>query len=178
MDGFDLDVAIAYDFYKRFILDYAAGKKEIYERYGFAVQGSIGSKDWEVFVAILMKDRASPGVGADLQRHEVKSASSDGSFEYQYHKVHGLDKLKGDKSVDHVFISRSDDYSAISVWWVSKETLAPIFDAWEPELRTNYETAARQRFRKSITYRFVRENGIRLMETAAGRLVYPILNPA
>lgn len=42
-----LQVQEAYSFYKRFILEYSQDKAEIYERYGFTVQGSVGSKDWE-----------------------------------------------------------------------------------------------------------------------------------
>lgn len=61
----------AYAFYKRFILDYSQDKSAIYAQYGFTLQCSIGSKDWEVFAAILMGDRASPGNGADLENYEV-----------------------------------------------------------------------------------------------------------
>ncbi|MEM8639910.1 MAG: hypothetical protein AAGG51_14010, partial [Cyanobacteria bacterium P01_G01_bin.54] len=74
------------------------------------MQGSVGSKDWEVFAAILLNDRARKGDGADLEHYEVKSATTGSSFEYQYHRNHGLDKLTDDRSVDHIFVSRSKDY--------------------------------------------------------------------
>lgn len=169
----NLDISDAYLFYKDYILDYAQGKTEIYERYGFTVQGGVGSKDWEVFAAILMKDKARGGVGADLQRHEVKSATGKGSFEYQYHKKYGLQKLEEEKTVDHVFIARSADYLNFSVWWVDKKDLTPFFDQWRPRLEANYQSGEKQRFRRSITASFVRSKGVLLMEVRDGKLVHP-----
>ena len=166
----DLDISGAYDFYKRFILDYTQGKADIYARYGFTVQGSVGSKDWEVFAAILLRDRARPGDGADLQKHEVKSAIQNNSFEYQYHKHHGLNKLEADKEIDHVLIARSKDYADITVWWVSREAISPIFDSWRPDLEENYKNDTRQRFRRSVGYTFVMQSGVRLVEIEGGVL--------
>ncbi|WP_404787430.1 hypothetical protein [Altericista sp. CCNU0014] len=51
---------------KKYILEYSQNKVEIYEQYGFSLQGSISSKDWEVFAAILLNDRARRGDGADF----------------------------------------------------------------------------------------------------------------
>ncbi len=81
-----LQIQEAYSFYKKYILEHSQNKAEIYEQYGFSLQGSIGSKDWEVFAAILLNDRARRGDGADLVNYEVKSAVLGGSFEYQYHR--------------------------------------------------------------------------------------------
>jgi hypothetical protein len=61
-----LQIQEAYSFYKKYILEYSQNKSEIYEQYGFSLQGSIGSKDWEVFAAILLNDRARRGDGADF----------------------------------------------------------------------------------------------------------------
>ena len=77
-----LQVQEAYSFYRTYILDYSRNKAEIYEQYGFSLQGSVGSKDWEVFAAILVNDRARRGDGADLVNYEVKSATIVGSFKY------------------------------------------------------------------------------------------------
>jgi hypothetical protein len=165
-----LQVQDAYSFYKTYILDYSRDKSEIYERYGFSLQGSIGSKDWEVFAAILLDDRARQGDGADLVNYEVKSAVIGGSFEYQYHRNRGLDKLADDRSVDHIFIARSEDYTTLEIWLIDRTQMTPIFDKWLPELQQNYETAERQRFRRSVTHGFVRTHGLQLLTIIDGAL--------
>jgi hypothetical protein len=165
-----LQVQEAYSFYKTYILDYSRDKAGIYERYGFSLQGSVGSKDWEVFAAILLNDRARRGDGADLMNYEVKSAVIGGSFEYQYHRNRGLDKLTEDRDVDHIFVSRSESYMNVEVWLIERTKMTSTFDRWLPELLQNYETAERQRFRRSVTYGFVRSQGIRLLEISDGAL--------
>jgi hypothetical protein len=160
----------AYAFYRTYILDYSRNKTDIYEQYGFSLQGSIGSKDWEVFAAILLNDRARQGDGADLEHYEVKSATIGSSFEYQYHRNRGLQKLTDDREVDHVFVARSENYRDIEVWLVERAKMVPIFDKWLPELQENYVTAARQRFRRSVTYGFVRSQGTRLLGITRGEL--------
>lgn len=162
----------AYSFYRTYILEYSRDKAEIYGCYGFSLQGSVGSKDWEVFAAILLNDRARRGDGADLENYEVKSAVIGGSFEYQYHRNRGPNKLTGDRAVDHVFVARSETYINVEVWLVERIKMIPTFDRWLPELLQNYETVERQRFRRSVTYGFVRSQGIRLLEISAGELTY------
>ncbi|NJL87837.1 MAG: hypothetical protein HC886_20620 [Leptolyngbyaceae cyanobacterium SM1_1_3] len=162
----------AYSFYRTYILEYSRNKAEIYEQYGFSLQGSVGSKDWEVFAAILVNDRARRGDGADLENYEVKSATIGGSFEYQYHRNRGLNKLTDDRDVDHIFIARSETYMNVEVWLVERTKMIPTFDRWLPELLQNYETSERQRFRRSVTYGFVRSQGVRLLEINYGELSY------
>ncbi|NJN48562.1 MAG: hypothetical protein HC805_00500 [Alkalinema sp. RL_2_19] len=168
-----LHIQEAFSFYRQFILEYSQNKAAIYERYGFTLQGSVGSKDWEVFAAILLGDRAKPGDGADLFHHEVKSAIVGNSFEYQYHRNHGREKLEADKEVDHVFISRDQTYHNIEVWLVERQHLAPIFNAWQPELQANYAESRRQRFRKSISYGFVKKYGRKILTIVNGQLASP-----
>ncbi len=38
--------------------------------------------------------------------YEVKSAVIGGSFEYQYHRNRGLNKLTDDRDVAHIFVAR------------------------------------------------------------------------
>lgn len=166
----------AYSFYKKFILDYSQDKAAIYKKYGFTVQGSIVSKDWEVFAAILINDRARPGNGADLINYEVKSAMIGSSFEYQYHKNHGLDKLNEDKAVDHIFIARSKTYADIEVWLVDRSQLTPTFEKWLPDLKINYSEKNLQRFRRSVTYKFVTTTGTKILEIKNGFLTEPTKN--
>lgn len=166
----DLQVQEAYSFYRTYILEYSRDKAEIYGSYGFSLEGSVGSKDWEVFAAILLNDRAREGDGADLMNHEVKSAVIGGSFEYQYHRNRGLDKLTDDRDVDHIFVARSEIYTNVEIWLVERTQMISIFDKWLPELIQNYETAGRQRFRRSVTYGFVRSRGTQLLEISDGEL--------
>lgn len=166
-----INTPAAFAFYKRFILDYSQDKSAIYEQYGFTLQGSIGSKDWEVFAAILMGDRASPGDGADLENYEVKSALIGNSFEYQYHRNRGLEKLQDERAVDHLFVARSSTYQDVEVWLVDRAALIATFDRWLPELQENYRAESRQRFRRSVTYRFVTTQGTQLMDIKSGALV-------
>lgn len=169
-----LQVQEAYSFYRVYILEYSQNKARVYEQYGFSLQGSIGSKDWEVFAAILLNDRARRGDGADLEHYEVKSATTGSSFEYQYHRNHGLDKLTDDRNIDHIFVARSKDYMNVEVWLVERTKMIPIFDRWLPELIQNYETAGRQRFRRSVTYGFVKSQGTLLLEISSGELSYSL----
>jgi hypothetical protein len=168
----DLQVQEAYSFYRTYILEYSRDKAEIYGRYGFSLQGSVGSKDWEVFAAILLSDRARRGDGADLMNHEVKSAVIGGSFEYQYHRNRGLNKLTDDRNIDHIFVARNETYTNVEIWLVERSKMVSTFDRWLPELIQNYETEARQRFRRSVTYGFVKSQGIRLLEISDGELTY------
>lgn len=166
-----INAPAAFAFYKRFILDYSQDKAAIYAQYGFTLQGSIGFKDWEVFAAILMGDRASPGDGADLENYEVKSALIGNSFEYQYHRNRGLEKLQDERAVDHLFIARSSTYRGVEVWLVDRAKLVTTFDRWLPELQENYRAESRQRFRRSVTYRFVTTRGDKLMHIKNGALI-------
>ncbi|MCU0540893.1 MAG: hypothetical protein MUE44_01730 [Oscillatoriaceae cyanobacterium Prado104] len=167
-----LQVREAYSFYRTYILEYSRDKAEIYGQYGFSLQGSVGSKDWEVFAAILLNDRARTGNGADLMNHEVKSAVIGGSFEYQYHRNRGLNKLTDERDVDHIFVARSETYMNVEVWLVERSKMFSTFDKWLPELLQNYETPDRQRFRRSVTYGFVRSQGIMLLAISGGELTY------
>lgn len=166
----ELNISDAYEFYRKFILNYSQRKSIIYERYGFTLQGSIGPKDWEVFAAILLNDRARPGDGADLINYEVKSAVTGFSFEYQYHKYQGLKKLEDDKNVDHVFIARSSDFKDIEVWLVQRHAILAVFEEWYPALLENYQNPGRQRFRRSVTYSFVLKYGHLLLQIISGQL--------
>ncbi|TVQ08254.1 MAG: hypothetical protein EA368_12270 [Leptolyngbya sp. DLM2.Bin27] len=167
-----LQVQKAYSFYKTYILEYSRNKAEIYEQYGFSLQGSVGSKDWEVFASILVNDRARRGDGADLVNYEVKSATLGSSFEYQYHRNRGLNKLTDDRDVDHIFIARSETYMNVEVWLIERTKMLSTFDRWLPELIQNYEAVDRQRFRRSVTYGFVRNQGIQLLKITDGELNY------
>ena len=165
----DLNVPEAYDFYRRYLLGTAKDKTAIYVRYGFNPP-EVASKDWEVFAAILLQDKARGGDGADLERHEVKSAGYGWSFEYQYHRFHGEQKLNEDKEVNHLFISYANNYQDIEVRYLYGKDLASVFESWRPGLIANYE-ARRQRYRKSISFGYVKMYGTLILKIKEGELV-------
>jgi len=174
MPQLDINVDDAYDFYLKYLLDPTNNKAELYTQYGFKFPG-IPSSDWELFGAILMRDRKNPSdTGADLLRHEVKSAGMRSSFEYQYHKYHGLDKLRDEANVDHLFFSYGDNYQNLDARLVDTRLLAPIFESWLPLLEKNYTLDGRQRFRKNVPYGFVVKNGLLLLSIREGKLIYAI----
>ncbi|MEM7116856.1 MAG: hypothetical protein AAF614_30780 [Chloroflexota bacterium] len=161
----------AFDFYQKFILHQAIEKAEIYKQYGFTLQGSVSSKDWEVFAAILLDDRAKPGDGADLIHYEVKSAIIGSGFEYQYHKNFGEQKLLADMAIEHVFIMRSRDFLQVDVWLLERSRIKSLFKKWQPALIENYLSGVRQRFRRSVPYKFVLENGRKIVTIVDGKLI-------
>ena len=83
--------------------------------------------------------------------------------EVLYHRNRGLEKLTDDRRVEHIFIARSKDYMNVEVWLLERSNMISTFDRWLPELIQNYETAERQRFRRSVSYGFVTSQGIRLL---------------
>lgn len=174
MTKIELDITKSYQFYQKCLLGPIQEKTKIYQEYGFQVIGSIVSRDWEVLAAILLKDRAKPGYGSDLEKHEVKSARYGNSFEYQYHKNYGEQKLKEDQEVDHIFITYTENYLSLEVWQVRGEELAPIFQDWLPGLQANYSGEnPKQRYRKSIPFRMVKQKGELLMKIENGQLIFP-----
>jgi len=140
----------AYSFYKTYIVNQS--KQALFTRYNFPIAGSVSSIDWELFAAILTGQKKRAGSGADLKGFEVKSAIMGNSFEYQYHLNSGIEKLKEDKSVNHLFISYSRNYRDVEVRLANSGGLSNTFDKWRPGLEKNYAGEnPKQRFRKSIS---------------------------
>jgi len=133
-----------------------------YKQYGFSINGLVSSSDWEVFAAILF-DETKKASGSDLQNYEVKSAIDGGSFEYQYHKNSGFAKIEEDKRVKHLFISYDRDYKNISVRIIEGKQMSEKLDLWKEGLQKNYDQG-NQRYRKSISYGFVKKQGRLLFE--------------
>jgi hypothetical protein len=160
----------AYEFYRKFI--YNVEHQTILNEHSFNVAGSIAPKNWEVFASILTGDKGKSGYGSDLTRHEVKSSVDGNSFEYQYHLNAGKVKLHDDMGVNHVFISYSSNYKDVEVRLVKGEKLKETFEKWLPGLVENYEgPTPRQRYRKSVSFGFVKSNGVLILKTRDGNLV-------
>lgn len=133
-----------------------------YRQYGFSINGLVSSNDWEVFAAILF-DETKKTNGSDLQNYEVKSAIDGSSFEYQYHKESGFDKIEEEKIVKHLFISYDKDYKNISGRIIEGKQMSEKLDLWKEGLQKNYDQG-NQRYRKSISYGFVKKQGKLLFE--------------
>lgn len=163
----------AHEFYSKFI--YNEELQAILAKHNFHAAGSVPSKLWEVFAAILTGDDGKGGYGADLKHHEVKSAKNGGSFEYQYHLKAGKVKLEEDMTVNHIFISYSPDYKNVDVRMVEGSKLKEKFEEWRPGLIKNYDGPdPKQRYRKSVANGFVKKNGVLILKTQDGNLVKTI----
>ncbi len=164
------NVQEAYDYYKQHI--YRESRFALLKEYNLPISGSVPSRDWELFGAILTGDKGKRGYGCDLSSHEVKSAVAGGSFEYQYHLRGGLEKLDEDKTVGHIFVSYSPDYKDVTVRFVSGTNLADTFEGWRDGLVKNYSGEIRkQRYRKSIGFAAVVASGKIIMQIRDGKLV-------
>lgn len=164
------NVSAAFDFYKKFIFN--EEKRTLLGKHNLHVTGSVPSRDWELFGAILTGDDGKQGYGSDLQHHEIKSSVLGASFEYQYHLHAGKQKLLEDSKVDHIFISYSPDYKDVEVRIMRGSELKAKFKSWMPGLIKNYEGPNhRQRYRKNIAFGVVKKEGQLIMKIARGELV-------
>jgi len=133
--------------------------------------GSIAmSSDWEVFASMLVKDLGRKlGAGIDLANHEVKSAKKGASYEYQYHRNTGFDKLRKDATVGHLFFEYFDNLKEVHLRYMHGSDLKEFFGKWKDDYPDPYP----QRYRKNIPYGFVKEHGILLMSLKEGEVVFP-----
>jgi hypothetical protein len=160
----------AYSFYENYIVNNE--KQKLLKQFNFHSNGTVPFCDWELFAAILTGRKRRDGYGSDLSGFEVKSAAIGSGFEYQYHKHTGIQKLEDDLLVRHIFISYGDSYRDVEVRLVEPDKLKPFFDVWKPLLVENYGAESRrQRFRRSIPYRFVAKNGTVVFQIQAGSLI-------
>lgn len=166
----------AYKFYSHHIYD--KEKIGMLNKHKLKVAGSVPSVLWELFGALLTERPGAGTTGVDLQGWEVKSAKEGGSYEYQYHLNTGAAKLKEDYEVSHLFCTYSETYKDVVAKAMHGADLADTyFKAWEPDYFKNYNASVpkeqrRQRFRKSISFGYVEENGILILKIQDGKLIY------
>lgn len=172
----DLDFEKALMFFHAYMYGPLQGKLRLYEARGVRSVGKAQPSDWEVFASILVKDLGTKlGKGVDLSHHEVKSAENAGSYEYQYHKKSGKDKLLEDMQKGHLFFDHRDNLRMVDLRYASGKQLSKFFERWLEELPDPYEG---QRFRRSVPFSWVRDNGTRLMSLRDGEVEFPKLRPA
>jgi hypothetical protein len=151
------------------------GKLRLYSARTVRPAGAAMPSDWEVFASILVRDVGKKlAVGIDLAGHEVKSAYAGGSYEYQYHKRTGKDKLKRDAEVGHLFFDHRDNLRHVDLRYTHGSAMKEFFEKWLEE----YPDPYRQRYRRSIPFSWVKENGKLLMTLTDGEVTYPKTVPA
>jgi hypothetical protein len=128
------------------------------------------SSDWEVFASILVRDLGKKlAAGVDLTGYEVKSAFAGGSYEYQYHKKTGKEKLKHDMKVGHLFFDHRDFLRQVDLRYAHGSAMKAFFTKWLEEYPDPYP----QRYRKNIPFHWVETNGLLLMTITDGEVTYP-----
>ena len=152
----ELDFEKALMFFHAYMYGPLQGKLRLYGARGVRSTGSAMSSDWEVFASILVKDlgRKLAG-GIDLSNHEVKSAVDGGSYEYQYHKKTGREKLARDMEVGHLFFDHAANLRKVNLHYVHGSQMSEFFRKWLQEYPDPYP----QRYRKSIPFHWVKKKG-------------------
>jgi len=167
----ELDFEKALMFFHAYMYGPLQGKLRLYAARSVRPGGVAMSSDWEVFASILVKDVGKKlAAGIDLTNNEVKSAVSGGSYEYQYHKNTGKEKLVNDMKVGHLFFEHADNLRLVNLRWAHGSEMKHFFKGWLDE----YPEPYRQRYRKNIPFKWVKEKAILLMTLTDGEVTYPI----
>jgi len=168
----ELEFEKALMFFHAYMYGPLQGKLRLYDARGVRPGGVAMSSDWEVLASILVNDLGTKlGAGIDLAGHEVKSAENGGSYEYQYHKVTGKQKLLKDMEVGHLYFDHSSNLRHVDLRYAHGSWMKKLF--FEPWLR-DFPEPYQQRYRKSIPFKWVKENGILLMTFTDGEVTFPI----
>jgi hypothetical protein len=167
----DLDFEKALMFFHAYMYGPLQGKLRLYRARDVHAVGKVMTSDWEVFASILVKDVGSKlAKGIDLSGNEVKSVENEGAFEYQYHKNTGRKKLEDDMEAGHLFFSHRDNLRLVELRYVhGHELKAEFFGPWLEEFPSPYP----QRYRKSIPFGWVKNNGTLLMRIEDGEISFP-----
>ena len=169
----ELDFEKALMFFHAYMYGPLQGKLRLYGARLVPTGSVASSSDWEVFASMLVKDVGRKlGAGIDLLNHEVKSAKRGSSYEYQYHRNTGREKLTKDMLVGHLFFEYFDNLREVELRYLHGSKLLSFFEDW----LDHYPDPYRQRYRKSIPYGFVKQNGILLMSLKDGEVSFPKLN--
>lgn len=168
----NLDFEKSLMFFHSYMYGPLQGKMRLYGARRIPAGAVAMSSDWEVFASMLVNDLGRKfGTGIDLANYEVKSAKRGGSYEYQYHKNTGLEKLTKDISVGHLFFEYSDNLKEVDLRYLHGSQLQTFFKKW----REDYPDPYPQRYRKNIPYGFVKQNATLLMTLKDGEVVFPKL---
>jgi hypothetical protein len=166
----ELDFEKALMFFHAYMYGPLQGKLRIYAARNVRSAATTMSSDWEVFASMLVNDlgRKLAG-GIDLSNHEVKSAVEGSSYEYQYHKHTGKDKLASDLTSGHLFFSHADNLRRVNLRYAHGKQMDEFFAKWLAEYPDPYP----QRYRKSVPFGWVNKNGLLLMTLIDGEVTFP-----
>ncbi len=168
----NLDFEKSLMFFHAYMYGPLQGKLRLYGARAIPAGSVAMSSDWEVFASMLVNDMGRKfGPGIDLTNHEVKSAKRGGSYEYQYHKDGGLEKLAKDMVVGHLFFDHFDNLGEVDLRYAHGSAMKSFFEKWLREYPDPYP----QRYRKQIPYGWVKKNGILLMTIKDGEVIFPKL---
>lgn len=151
----ELDFEKALMFFRAYMYGPLQGKLRLYAARRVRSASTAMSSDWEVFASILVRDVGQKlAAGIDLSNHEVKSAGSGASYEYQYHKNTGKVKLAHDMTVGHLFFEHGDNLRKVNLRYAhGSQIKEEYFDKWSAEFPEPYG----QRYRKSIPFGWVKK---------------------
>jgi hypothetical protein len=166
----ELDFEKALMFFHAYMYGPLQGKLRLYGARKVRSAAAAMSSDWEVFASILVKDlgRKLAG-GIDLSNYEVKSAVDGGSYEYQYHKNTGKEKLAHDMEVGHLFFDHGDNLRKVTLYYAHGGQMGEFFKKWLQEYPDPYP----QRYRKNIPFQWVKKHATLLMTLVDGEVTYP-----
>jgi hypothetical protein len=168
----DLDFEKSLMFFHAYMYGPLQGKLRLYGARKIPPGSIAMSSDWEVFASMLVKDLGRKlGAGIDLANYEVKSAKQGASYEYQYHKNTGLDKLGKDAKVGHLFFEYFENLKEVHLRYLHGSNMEEYFKKWKDDYPDPYP----QRYRKNIPFGFVREKGTLLMTLVDGEVTFPNL---
>jgi hypothetical protein len=166
----NLDFEKALMFFHAYMYGPLQGKLRLYAARGIPPGAVAMSSDWEVFASMLVNDLGRKfGAGIDLAHYEVKSAKRGGSYEYQYHKKTGKEKLQADIKVGHLFFDYDNYLRDVDLRYSHGSEMTSFFEIWLEQYPDPYP----QRYRKNIPYAWVKANGILLMTLKDGEVVFP-----
>ena len=166
----ELDFEKALMFFHAYMYGPLQGKLRLYRARDVPAGGVAMSSDWEVFASILVKDLGRKlAAGVDLAGYEVKSALHGSSYEYQYHKKTGKEKLQKDMTVGHLFFDHQDFLRHVDLRYAHGSAMKEFFTKWLQEYPDPYP----QRYRKNIPFGWVEKNGMLLMTLTDGEVTYP-----
>jgi len=147
--------------------------------YGFSLSRAVNSTSWEIFAAMLLKLRKAGHSGEDLPGWEIKSArgdAPDGStrFNYEYYPLSGLQKLKNERSLQHMYIVYSDAYASVDVWVLPGQDLVPVFKVWKTAISEYLRLGRpnRRDVKKALPYGYVKAHGQQVMQIRKGTLTF------
>jgi hypothetical protein len=167
----ELDFEKALMYFHAYMYGPLQGKLRLYAARNIrSAGGTTMASDWEVFASILVKDLGKKlAAGVDLSNFEVKSAAEGGSYEYQYHKNTGKEKLARDIRVGHLFFEHANNLRLVHLRFAHGSQMKSFFKQWLDEYPDPYP----QRYRKNISHSWVKQNGTLLMTLTEGEVTYP-----